>query len=58
MEMSKPIIVKAVPVILPIEHWAALKQQSQRTGRSRSAIIRALVACHLSADRPRSSRTT
>jgi hypothetical protein len=48
MEMSKPVVIKAVPVILPVEHWAALKRQSQATGRSRSAIIRALVACHLS----------
>jgi predicted DNA-binding protein len=48
METKQDQTVKAVPVVLPIEHWAALKRQSQSTGKSRSAIIRALVACHLS----------
>lgn len=40
-------IVKAVPVILPIGHWAQLKRESRETGRSASAIIRELVAVHL-----------
>lgn len=37
----------AVPVVLPVDHWAALKKQAHETGRSASAIIRDLVTEHL-----------
>lgn len=40
-------ITKAVPVVLPVSDWAAIKQQGRETGRSASAIVRDLVAAHL-----------
>ena len=45
--METTSITKAVPVVLPIKDWAALKKQAHETGRSASAIIRDLVTEHL-----------
>lgn len=44
---TEPEVVKAVPVVLPIAHWVALKKEARETGRSASAIVRELVAVHL-----------
>ena len=46
-------INKAVPVMLPISDWAALKTQAEQSGRSASSIVRDLVAVHLRGKQPR-----